>query len=37
MAWMHEQEESDSLQECGDVFFQQIHFVNEHEDRKHGE
>jgi hypothetical protein len=34
---MHLQGGQDQLQLCGDAFFLQSRFVDEHEDKKHGE
>jgi hypothetical protein len=35
-AYWHVQEEKDQLQLYDDVFFQRIHFADEHKDKRHG-
>jgi hypothetical protein len=35
MAYWLEQEETDQLQQCGDIFFLPTHFIDEHKDMKH--
>jgi hypothetical protein len=37
VAYQHEQEEQDLLQQYGDVFFQQSHSADVHGDRTYGE
>ena len=37
MAWTHELEGIDLLQQCGDVYARQSHYADEHEGKRHDE